>query len=158
MAKYPIFDSPFFDVREWVDKRTWEYWGDARAASHVDRRIVRIADLFRKKIGMPVTMNNWHYARPGQRVFDARGFRAIWEPTGGDLSQHRCGRACDLVVDGMTSFAMHQIVLDHADEFLALGLTTMENAASTPGWIHLDCREIVGTWLLRAKPFLIVDP
>ena len=135
MPQFPIHNSKYFDVREWVDEKIWMQ-RNVKAAQMVDPVIVRIADLFREKAGQPVYINTWHTGGH----FVASGFRAVWEKQGGKLSQHRCGRAVDLKVNGMNSVDMLGIVMRNLPEFLALGLTVIENVEKTPTWLHLDCR------------------
>lgn len=157
MPEFPLHGSAYFDVREFVDERTWRALGGAKAASMIDPRIVRIADRLRELAG-PIVVNNWHYAKPGQKVYRSSGFRAVWDKTGGDLSQHRRGGAADFKSKTLPPPALHALILSHADEFRALGLTCMEDLAFTPTWLHCDCRELVGEWKDFAKPFLIVRP
>ena len=156
MVQYPIHGSKWFDVREYVDAKTFNALG-VKAAWLVDPRIVRVCDLIREKSGLPVTLNNWHFRKPGQSLYDSSGFRAVWDNTGGKLSQHRCGRAADVKVQGWTPAQTQKLILDNKDEFMAAGLTTMENIAFTPTWLHVDCRPI----LVGVTPddgFLVVDP
>ena len=154
MSEYPIHGSKYFDVREWVDRRTWEALGP-KAAWLVDPKIIAVFDLLRELAGVPVTVNNWHFERGG--LFDSSGYRAIWDTTGGRLSQHRSGRAGDAKIKGMEGNGILQIVNANKEAFLKAGLTTVENTLFTKTWLHLDVRpKIQG-----ANPedgFLIVDP
>lgn len=158
MPTYPIHDSPFFDIREWVDERTWNLRG-LSCASLIEPRQVRISDLLRELANAPNVINNWHFYRPGpgRKKFVASGFRAVWENTGGDLSQHRRGCASDNKIEGLNERQMFEIVMDNRAAFLAVGLTTIEDVAFTPGWLHLDSRpRILG--LHPENDFLIVRP
>lgn len=153
MPDYPIHGSKHFDLREFVDARTWNVLG-VKAAWLIDPKIVAICDLLREKSGAPVTVNNWHFAKPGQTVYKASGFRAIWEKVGGQLSQHRAGRAADVKVRGLIPLRVFQIIQANKAEFEAVGLTTIEDLTFTPSWTHLDCRP-----RLEAKTgILIVKP
>ena len=156
MPEYPVHGSKFFDVREWVDPRTFGVLG-AKSACLIDPAIIRVADLLREKAGVPVTVNNWHFAKPGDTIYKASGFRAIWEKVGGQLSQHRCGRAGDFKVKGMTPSQALRLIMAHAAEFEAAGLTTIENVDFTKTWLHADCRPRVPGWH-PSTGFLIVDP
>ena len=156
MPQFPIHNSPYFDVREFVDPRTWSILG-VRAAWQVDVRTVRCSDLLRLKTNLPNIVNNWHFAVPGEPVFDASGFRPIWEKVGGILSQHRGGRASDNKSKGLSARQMFECVMDNAPEFEEAGLTTIEDPAVTITWLHLDCRaKIKGVH--PDKGFLIVKP
>ena len=156
LPKYPCFNSPYYDIREWVDARTWNAFG-IRSVWQLDPRQVRIGDLIRKKTGAPTTINNWHFVRPGETVYDSSGFRAVWDQTGGKLSQHRRGFAGDYKVRGIPPLQVCQIILANLDEFLDAGLTTIENIEFTPSWLHLDCREKI-KGIHPDYGLLVVDP
>ena len=149
MPDYPIHGSKYFDCREFVDARTWGVLG-AKAAWLIDPKIVAICDLIREKTGVPVTVNNWHMGGN----YDSSGYRAIWDNTGGKLSQHRCGRASDVKVKGFIPLRVFQLIQANKAEFEAAGLTTMEDLRFTPTWTHLDCRPRLEdkTGILIVKP------
>lgn len=149
----PIHGSKFFYIVEFVDKRTWQALG-FKAACLIDPAIVRVCDLLREKAGSPVWINNW-FIKGG--AFDSSGYRAIWDGTGGSLSQHRCGRAADPKVVGLKPKQVFELIMDNAAEFEAAGLTTMENLKFTPTWNHLDTRPRIEGWHPKSG-FLIVDP
>lgn len=155
MPQYPIHESKWFDVREFVDETTWKIMGEA-AAWLIDPTIVRVCDLLREKSGAPVTVNNWHFASKGQSIYKASGYRAVWENIGGKLSQHRCGRAADVKVRGLTPFMVSTLINMRESDFKEAGLTTMESLKYTPSWTHLDCRPVIhGRY--PEKGFLIVN-
>jgi len=156
LPQYPIHGSIWFDCREWVDERVWKSRG-VKSAELIDPKIVRIADLLREKSGVPVTVNNWFFARSGESIYKSSGFRAIWDRTGGQLSQHRCGRAGDFKVRGFSPSQALSLIIANEAEFGALGLTTVEALLYTPSWLHLDCRaKIQGVH--PESGFLIVKP
>ena len=156
MPKYPIHGSPYFDVREFVDERTWKMYG-VRSAWFVEERTVRIADLVRKKSNAVTIINNWFFADPGEHIFDSSGFRAPWDKEGGLLSQHRRGCADDLKVKGFKPKHVFELVMDNEIEFKEVGLTTMESIKITVSWNHLDCRPFI-PGVHPEKGFLIVKP
>ena len=156
MITYPIHGSKWFDVREFVDQKTWNMLG-VKSAWMIDPRIVRVADLLREKSGAAVIVNNWHFKKDGEPLYDSSGYRAIWDDTGGKLSQHRCGRAADFKVRGFRPIQMQILIQANKAEFLAAGLTTMENVAMTPTWLHCDCRPII-PGVQPEDGFLIVNP
>lgn len=157
MPEYPIYDSLFFDVREWVDQRTWEALGP-QSASLIDPRIVHVADQLRIDTDAPLIINNWHFRKRNERLYDSSGFRAVWDRTGGQLSQHRRGFAADLKSKTHTPAQLQALIVARANKYLELGLTTMENLQYTPTWLHCDCRVLPSAWQALATPFLIVSP
>ena len=154
--EYPLHGSKWFDVREFVDLRTWKILGK-RSASLIDPRIVRICDLVRDTTGRECIVNNWSFKDKDDPLYDSSGFRSIWDSTGGKLSQHRTGRAADLKVSGLTPLAVWQIINAHRAEFAAAGLTTIEDIKYTPTWLHLDCRPKIEGWHPDTG-FLFVKP
>lgn len=156
MPTYPIHGSKYFDIREFVDERTWKAMG-VKAACLIEVRTVRVADLVRLKSGLITVVNNWHFAEPGEPVYKASGYRAPWEKVGGQLSQHRRGCAEDLKVLGLRPKQVFELVMDNADEFEEAGLTTIEALEFTPSWLHLDGRPRIPGWHQK-KGFLIVKP
>jgi len=149
MDKYPIHGSKYFDVREFVDSKTFAMLG-ARAEILIDPKIVRIVDNLREIAASPLYLNNWH--TNGKRR--ACGYRAHWEKQGGDLSQHRCGRAADPRSLTYTPKKLFEMVMDHRLDFFELGLTRIEDLKYTPTWLHLDCAPV----LIKPGEFLIVKP
>lgn len=134
MPEFPIHGSKYFDVREFVDNRTWQLRG-IKAAELIDPKIVAVCDLLREHAG-PLTVNNWHT----KGKYKSSGFRAVWDNTGGVLSQHRCGRAADVKSKKYKPGQLLSIIMQHKAEFMAAGLTCIESLQFTPTWLHLDCR------------------
>ena len=156
MPEFPIHGSPWFDCREFVDSRTWSILGP-KCAFLLDSKIVRVCDLLRELSGAAVKINNWHYAKRGQQVYNSSGFRAIWDGTGGSLSQHRCGRAADCKASGYSPSLLMTLINNNKAAFLEAGLTTVENLQFTPTWLHLDVRPRLDG-LHPDGGFLFVDP
>jgi len=155
MPEYPIHGSKWFDVREFVDSSTWNLLG-IKAQWMISPQIVRVCDRLRELTGVPVTVNNWHFAKKSN-VFKSSGFRAVWDKTGGQLSQHRRGTAADVKVLGMAPIQVHRLIFAHEAEFKALGLTTLESLGYTRTWSHLDCRPVI-EGVTPEIGFLIVEP
>lgn len=129
-----IHGSKYFIVEEFVDKRTFQMRG-LKAAELIDLRTVKIVDLLREYAG-PLIINDWY--KGGQ--YKSSGFRAVWDQTGGILSQHRCGRAADVKSKKFKPGQLLSIIMQHKAEFMAAGLTCIESLQFTPTWLHLDCR------------------
>ncbi len=155
-----------FDVREFVSKEVFDQFGD-KSWQFVSDNIVKVAnftynffntyykakDLTIEKVS--VMCNNWHYG--GQ--FNNRGLRTVKYINDqvakgiktAMLSQHVGGstNAWDFNIvitykGGRTltvnSNEIYDIIVAHEKEFIAAGLTTLENKTMTQGWTHGDCR------------------
>ena len=108
-----------------------------QSAQMIDMRIIMAAQYLREQLGKPITINNWwnggQYHESGLREFNTR--------TGAKWSQHKFGRAIDVKVAGMTPREFYAAVMSHENYLIENQLvTTIENIASTPTWVHLDCR------------------
>lgn len=148
-----LHSSKWFDIVEFVDKRTWRAL-NFKAACLIDPKIVRVCDLLREKSGKAVIVNNW-FMNGGK--YDSSGYRAPWDATGGKLSQHRRGCAADVKVSGLNPKSVFELVMDNRIEFEVCGLTTMEHLDFTPTWNHLDTRPRVDGWHQKTG-FLLVKP
>lgn len=95
-----------------------------------DDRILMAADLIRDRFG-PMTINDWYYG--GSNHF--RGFRPADCGVGATLSQHKFGRALDLIPSDVSA---HQIRAAIIEKDVAANLITCveENIP----WLHIDCR------------------
>lgn len=141
--------SSYFYLYEFVPKEIYERWGD-KSIWFIDRRIVLLADFIRDRFGKPMTINNWHEGGP----FSYRGFRQRSCEVGGDLSQHRFGRAIDFNIAGLTAQEVYKDLIDNQDMYLKAGATTVEDINFTSGWTHLDIRVLS----IETNQLLIVKP
>lgn len=148
IPEFPIHGSPYFDVREFVHPKVFAIFGK-QSQMFVDPKAVRIADVVRETFGA-CTINDYMFG--GKRV--ASGFRAIWEKTGGEYSQHRAGRAIDIRTRLVTEKEMFAKIMQNWKPFYEAGLTRIENVEVTIGWLHLDCAPVI----IEPGKFLIVDP
>lgn len=137
-----------FFLTEFVPKNIYEQFGE-KSIWFVDPRIITIAQFVRDTFGLPVTINNWWDG--GQ--YNESGYRTPHTKTGGDLSQHKFGRAVDIKIDGMQPKEIYDHILSHENIFTAVGVRAIENIISTPTWVHLDCRNTIDP-----TKILIVNP
>lgn len=127
--------SQHFTIQEFVPPEVFAAFGD-KSIQFVDPKIIMVVDLLRRKLGKPVTVNNWYSG--GQ--YKESGFRMPTTATGASLSQHKFGRAADVKVEGMTSKEVYEFILLNKWELIGAGLTTLENIAATKTWVHMDVR------------------
>lgn len=139
--------SENFVIQEFVPKAIFDTWGD-RSRWFVDPRVFVVAQAMRMHFGRSMTINNWHTGGS----LSNRGFRAPGSTVGGQLSQHRFGRAFDFNIPGMTAKEVYDEIRRHERKFMDLGLTTLEDVAFTPTWVHCDVRTTGLTSLLIVKP------
>lgn len=137
--------SKNFMIQEFVPRDVYQRFGES-SIWFIDQRIITLAQHFRDLFG-PLTVNNWHAGG----LFDSRGFRPCTDPDGAKFSQHRFGRAVDLVFDDEPAEFIREYIRKN---FIHLnqefGLTTIEK--DTPTWVHVDLR-YTGLEHLMEVPF-----
>lgn len=166
------------DVRSFVSKEVYSQFGES-SWQFVSDNIVRLTsfiesfftnyykskDLTIEKV--EVMINNW--ASGGQ--FNNRGLRTVKYITDqiakgiktAMLSQHVGGSTNAIDFNIVITFKggrilivnsneIWDIIKAHETEFMAAGLTTLEDKSITQGWTHADCRFTGLAHLLIVKP------
>lgn len=115
---------------------TWKTL-DPDLRAQLDDRLLETADDVRDLLGVPCTCND--YARGGKRRWS--GFRPVACTVGVKGSQHRKGRAVDLLLKGMTAERARAIVRNAVGAGKLPHLGAVELDVS---WLHIDVRPRVG--------------
>lgn len=136
-----------FDIRELVPPSIHAKYGD-KSIWFLDTDAIKFLHFSRKRYGKPHFVNTWHTG--GQ--FENRGFRLPGSTTGALLSQHKFGRAFDWNVAGMTPDEIRADILANQEEWMANGLTTIEDGKYAPTWVHGDSRWTGLDAILIVKP------
>lgn len=158
--------SKHFDVREFVPKEVYDRFGQ-QSWQFVSDAIVKMTnfaydfftDYYKQKDltvdHISILINNWHLGG----TFENRGLRTISYINSqiakgiktAMLSQHVGGstNAVDLNIIitykggrklTVNSDEVWSVIFEHQKEFIAAGLTTLEDKSMTKGWTHCDCR------------------
>lgn len=127
--------NDYFEVEEFVPPSIFKRYG-SNSIWFIDPKIIQLATAYREFFGRPIIINDWH--RKGK--FSNRGFRLPDTKVGGELSQHKFGRAFDCNVSGLKVESVYEAILDNKEHFMKSGLTTLENINFTETWIHSDVR------------------
>lgn len=101
-------------------------------------------DALRDRYGR-IVVNNWNAGGP----LKESGLRG-WEcETGARWSMHRFGGAFDLKFGSVTPQEVFRDILAHPEQFPQI--TTLEDVAVTPTWLHFDVRNHArgGIWVVR---------
>jgi hypothetical protein len=108
----------------------------------LDDRMIKTADVIREYFGKPVQINTW--ASGGDRRWS--GLRDQSCTIGADISQHRYGRALDMIVCGIPAEEIRAEIIANQECFKYI--TRMEDGVS---WLHIDCAPInhAGVYLFR---------
>lgn len=140
--------NQYFFLDEVINPETYSARG-AASRSLMDNRIIEGLTLLRELVGVPFTVNNW--ASGGAR--QESGLRNFNTRTGARWSQHKFGRAIDIVPQGLTIAQLFEVVKDNKEKFLQGGLiTTVEDIRFTPTWLHIDCRYTGSDDLVIVQP------
>ena len=127
-----MYKCKFFNVKELVDKNTYEARGE-KAWQLFDDRVLRLADFLREKFG-PMVCNTWHTGGGTQW----RGIRFPDSNVYSPYSQHSFGRGLDLLPTQHSAEYIRTWLKANWEE-LGLGFPiTIEEDVS---WLHVDVRQ-----------------
>jgi len=104
-----------------------------------DPRILKAADRIRERYGR-MTCNDWFWG--GKNHY--RGWRPPGCNVGAKYSQHRFGRALDLIPSEVTAEDIRRDI--KAGEDFGNSVTCVEDDVS---WLHIDCRNYQGLLIVR---------
>lgn len=156
-----LFNDPAFKFKreEFVHPSIITSVGLERCLYYISDFQVSYAILLREVLQAPVIINTWHYKKPGPGYYVGRGTRpAAYRPKGGGaLSMHYFANALDVSSPAYSTTDIFNAILRNEARFKDIGLTTIEDLNSTPGWLHGDCRRIIES-IYPEKGFLIVKP
>ena len=139
-----MYISKHFALHELVPSSIFEALG-IRAWELLDERLLVTLDALREHFG-PCTVNNWRDGGP----YRESGFRTFESTTGVKFSQHRYGRAADCKFATVTPVEASAYIVANAEKFRLL--TTLEDVAATPTWLHVDVRLNRTTGVRIVKP------
>lgn len=162
--------SKHFDIQEFVPKSTYEN-PHTNPLWFISPIAVKCAEFYKSffttyyknKYGndkvktVLIKINDYSYG--GSKQYS--GYRPPSYTKGAKESQHRHHNAfdCEIIIvftDGTQKEAdyieIHQIIKDNEAEFMANGVTTVEDVSIAKGWLHTDFR-----WT-GLKNILIVKP
>lgn len=126
--------SPHFYIDELVPKEIFMQYYE-KSLMFIDPKLIQMIEGIRTYFNVPIIINNWYTG--GER--NESGFRLPDTTTGAILSQHKFGRAADLVFPKGTDYEkIRNTIRKNYDTFKQMGITTIEK--DTPSWLHIDCR------------------
>ena len=128
---YELVPKETYKELEKLDKLYQVWW-------LFDPRILQVIDLIRKRYGKMV-VNTWWWE--GKHHY--RGFRPAGVRVGSKRSQHRFGRAVDLIP---VEVSVEEIRSDIKGGEDFHWITCIEEDVS---WLHVDCRNYRGLLLVR---------
>ena len=161
MLSIEAFQDPSFKFtpQEFVHPAIIQSVGLTRCLYYISDFQINYAALLREVLNTPVILNTYSYKKPGPGYYVGRGTRpAAYRPKGGGaLSMHYFANALDVSSPAYSTTDIFNAILRNEARFKDIGLTTIEDLNSTPGWLHGDCRRIIES-IYPEKGFLIVKP
>lgn len=139
--------SDHFYIHEFVPKVIYNKYGE-NSKWFIRPEIIRLAEFYRTWFNAPLYINNWFWGGDKQN----RGFRTPNTSIGALYSQHKLGAAFDCNIRGITPDEVRAEILAHEEEFMKVGLTTLEDGHFAPTWVHSDIRPTGLDNILIVKP------
>lgn len=102
-------------------------------ANYFDHRLLETIDVIREIIGLPLICNTWF--QDGNRKNS--GYRTKTCSVGAENSQHKLGKAVDLICHKMSAEEMRQKIEANKDK-----LPYQIRIESGVNWLHIDVKEI----------------
>jgi len=147
MCKLPDYYMPkHFKAHEFLPPWEFDRWGVAGLRYFMDVRVLVTADNIRTFFGAPCTINNWWWKRKANKPEcewrQWSGYRPdrYYESVvlnAGDpvpsMSQHRFGRAVDMLIAGVTATQARDIIMNHQQLF-----PWIRRIEDDVAWLHFD--------------------
>ena len=145
------YKPKFFRIEELVPEDFFyenKYRTDYLWAICFDPRILWTADRIRQRFGS-MTVNTWLW--PNIKKHEYRGYRPPSCKIGSSLSQHRYGRALDLVPQDVSAEIIRKTIKESPNHEDFQYITCIEDNTS---WLHIDTRN----WNKTENGILIITP
>lgn len=111
-------------------------------ANYFDRKLLETIDVVREIIGLPLICNTWF--QDGNRK--NCGYRTKTCSVGAENSQHKLGKAVDLICHKMSAEDMRQKIKENEDK-----LPYPIRIEDGVNWLHIDTKEFNKSQSCRGK-------
>lgn len=135
--------SANFYLHEFIPKKQFDELGNMSIIL-IDQRIFSIAQAVRNKFGT-ITINDWYW--DGKRNYS--GWRPDFPDVGAKYSQHKFGRAIDMLPKDCTAEEIRQSIKKNEAYWYQQGIRVIENNVS---WLHVDIRYTNSTQIQWINP------
>lgn len=99
----------------------------------MDSKLLETIDVIRDIVGYPLICNTWY--QDGSRRYS--GYRTMGCTTGVAKSQHKLGKAVDLICPYMTAEEMRQVIIANKDR-----LPYPIRIEDGVNWLHIDVKDM----------------
>lgn len=132
-----MYVPKYFKAKELIPTKLYKKYksrGDAWMLGILfDERLLKVADSIRDSFG-PMTVNDWAYGGKNQW----RGFRGPSCGIGATLSQHRFGRALDLIPKNISPDEIRDELIEKQNDPIYNLIGGLEMNIT---WLHIDVRQ-----------------
>lgn len=131
-----MYKPEYFTIRELVPPQVYNVRGEKSLQLLDDRALITI-DTLRKEFG-PAVINSWSFWKKDKWYGEVRkwsGLRIKGCPYGSQFSQHRYGRAFDMIFKDTSAEVVRQDILANPDKYPHI----MSLELGVP-WLHFDTR------------------
>lgn len=128
-----LYIPEHFELQELVPRHVYQDRG-MQGWELLDPLLLETIDVIRNQFG-PAIINNW--ATGGNREWS--GLRTQESPYGSQYSQHRFGRAADMLFSNVTVHEAREYIIANPDRFPLI--TGIEKDVD---WLHIDVRNTLG--------------
>lgn len=111
-------------------------------ANYFDEKLLITIDIIREIIGLPLICNTWF--QDGNRK--NCGYRSKTCNVGVENSQHKLGKAVDLICHKMSAEEMRQKIEENKDK-----LPYQIRIERGTSWLHIDCKEMTSNAVKNKK-------
>lgn len=135
-----------FKIHELVGHSTYQNTPEWKLWLSFDERLLRIIDILREEIGVPITINDWKWGGN----FSESGLRVPGMEYYSPWSQHSFGRAFDLKFKGLPAYKAREKIKKLMEEGKFKGITNTitceetktyrDNKQRPLTWCHIDLR------------------
>lgn len=133
-----VRESIFFSIKELVSKKVYEKCGN-NAWQFFDPRLIMTIDWIQDRIGVPLTINDWHLGGGNQ----LRGLITNVDPLMQEyflrsrlcVSPHAFGQAIDFTTESMTPQHIRQWIIENQ-----YNLPHPIRLKGKVDWVHIDVR------------------
>ena len=120
-----------FRIEELVSRTIYNQYKD-KAWAFFDKKLLVTIDQLREFFDVPLIINDWAFS--GSREFC--GYRSRGCMVGAENSQHRMGRAADIICETIDAQEMRLKIIEKS--VLFPHITYMEDKTA---WVHIDVRQ-----------------
>lgn len=125
-----MYKSKYFKLYELLPPSI--YKNEQEGWELLDERLLKTMDVIREILCVPLIANTWLQGG----TFTQRGYREQSSSTGAPKSQHKIGRALDIVSNKMSADEMRKKIIENKDQ-LPYNIR-IEDGVS---WLHVDVKE-----------------